>query len=71
MTTCSTHIRERVGAYLARDGVTRKSIADRLGCTPETLKNKLDGITQFTLDEAFELADIIGCSADDFRKPLS
>ena len=71
MASCSTYIRERVGAYSAREGVTRKSIADRLGCTPETLKNKLDGVTQFTLDEAFELADMIGCSADDFRNPLS
>lgn len=71
MATYSTNIRERVGAYIARDGVTRKSIAERLGCTPETLNNKLNGLTQFTLEEAFELADLIGCSADDFRKTLS
>ena len=66
-----SYIRERVGAFIARENVTKKSLADKLGCTDVSLYNKLNGITQFTLEEAFVLADTIGCSVDDFRKPLS
>lgn len=61
-------IRERLGAYLATSGATKQSVADSLGVTTVTLNSKLKGESEFSLSQAFALADLIGCSADDLRK---
>ena len=63
-------IRERVGAYITRERVTKQSIADLLGVSLNTLNSKLDGNSSFTLEQAFELADLMGCNVDDLRRPL-
>ena len=60
-------IRERLGAYLARTGATKKSVADALGITTVTLASKLRGESLFDLEQAFRLADLIGCRIDDLR----
>jgi DNA-binding XRE family transcriptional regulator len=63
-------IKERVGAYIARTGVSRESLAEKIGMSRTTFYQKLNGETEFKLGEAFALADAIGCSVDDLRKPL-
>lgn len=60
-------IRERLGAYLARTGATKQSVADALGITTVTLSSKLRGESLFDLEQAFRLADLIGCRVDDLR----
>ncbi len=61
-------IRERVGAYLLGNSASKSSIADRLGVSLNTLNAKLRGVSDFTLSQAFELADMLGCSVDDLRR---
>ena len=60
-------IRERLGAYLERTGATKQSVADALGITTVTLASKLRGDSCFDLDQAFRLADLMGCRVDDLR----
>lgn len=67
MSNDNTAIRERLGAYLECTKATRQSVADALGITANTLNSKLRGDSQFYLDEAFALADLIGCKVDDLR----
>lgn len=45
-------------AEIAKKGLKKTEIASRLGMTPETLKNKLTGKTEFTLDEIKILLNI-------------
>lgn len=61
---------ERVGAYCAKTGSSREDIANKLGVTRQSLRSKLNGEVDFKLSEAMNLADILGCTVDDFRKPL-
>ena len=60
-------IRERLGAYLARTAATKQSVAAALGITTVTLASKLRGDSLFDLEQAFRLADLIGCRVDDLR----
>ena len=60
-------IRERLGAYLERTGATKQSVASALGITTVTLASKLRGESLFDLEQAFRLADLIGCKVDDLR----
>lgn len=60
-------IRERLGAYLERTGTTKQSIASALGITTVTLASKLRGESLFDLEQAFRLADLMGCKVDDLR----
>lgn len=64
-------IRERVALHLARTGKTKGELADELGMSRVTLHAKLNGLSDFKLSEAETLANIIGCSVDDLRVPLS
>lgn len=60
-------IRERVGAYIERTGMTKGELAERLGMSRVTLHSKLMGQTEFRFGEAQELAEILGCSIDELR----
>lgn len=61
-------IKERLGAYLAGTGSTKASVAKHLGISMQTLYSKLRGESEFTLSQAFALADLMGCSVDDLRR---
>ena len=63
-------IKERIGAFLARTGTTREELADKLGMSRTALYQRLSGEVEFKLGEGFELAEILGCTVDDLRKPL-
>lgn len=65
------NIKERVGAYLERTGITRQAFATLIGVgTRETLNNKLEGKTEFTFSEIVRLCDVLGCTPNDLREPL-
>lgn len=49
---------------LARKGITRKTVAEALGVHINTLCNKLDGATPFTIEEAFAIKDAFLPEAD-------
>lgn len=60
-------IRERVGAFIERTGMTKAELANQLGMSRVSLHSKLSGQTEFRLSEAERLAEILGCSVDDLR----
>jgi len=60
-------IKERVGAYLEREGKTKRWLADELGMTTVSLYSKLNGDTEFTFSQAIRLSEILGCTVNDLR----
>lgn len=64
-------IKQRVAAYSAETGTTRREIAERLGMPRSTFYDKLNGKrSDFSLKEAKGLADILGCSVSELTEPL-
>lgn len=61
-------IKERVGAYLEREGKTKKWLADELDMTTVTLGSKLNGDTEFSFSQAIRLSDILGCTVSELRE---
>lgn len=65
----SSAVSQRVGAYVERSGTTKTHIAHDMGISRSTLRRKIHS-GDFTLSEAYDLADIIGCNVSDFyREP--
>lgn len=44
-------------AEMARYGVKNSDIQDLLGCTEKTVRNKLNGVTEFSVAEALKIRD--------------
>lgn len=61
-------IKERVGAYLEREGKTKKWLADELGVTSVTLNSKLNGETEFSFSQAIRLSEVLGCTVSELRE---
>ncbi len=51
-------------------GLTKKEIAFRKGVRPATLSRHLSGVIPLTLDQAYEYAEILGCSPQEILFPL-
>jgi len=60
-------IKERVGAYLEREGKTKQELASELGMTTVTLASKMSGRTDFTFSQAIRLSEILGCTVSELR----
>ena len=45
-----------LNAELARYGLTESDVATWISCTPKTVKNKLNGQTEFTLSEILAIS---------------
>ena len=60
-------IKERVGAYLEREGKTKKWLADKLDMSTVTLNAKLNGETEFSFSQAIRLSDVLGCTVSELR----
>lgn len=58
-------IKERVGAYLMREGMTKKKLAQELDMSVVSLNSKLNGNTEFSVSEAIRLSKILGCSLSE------
>ena len=63
-------IRDRIGIYLMREHATKKSVAELLGISVNTLNSKLDGDSSFSLEQAIKIADMVGCTLDELRVPV-
>lgn len=64
-------IEERINDYLNRTGTTREAIAADLGMSRQTFRKKVSGQIDFKLSESVALANILGCTVDDFRVPFN
>lgn len=60
-------IKERVGAFLEREGKTKKWLADELGMSTVTLGSKLSGETEFSFSQAIRLSEVLGCTISELR----
>lgn len=60
-------IKERIGAYLEREGKTKQELAAELGMSTVTLSSKMNGRTDFTFTQAIKLSEILGCTVSDLR----
>ena len=60
-------IKERVGAYLEREGKTKRWLAENLSMSTVTLNSKLSGETEFSFSQAIRLSEILGCNVSDLR----
>ena len=48
---------DNLKAEMARAGVSKDDIKNLLDCSMRTVDNKLDGVTDFTIPEAFKIRD--------------
>lgn len=51
-------------------GLTKKEIAYRKNVEPATLSRHLSGAIPLTLDQAYDYAEILGCSPQEILFPL-
>lgn len=58
-------IDEAIAAYMRREGLTQKQVAEKLGMAENTLSWKRRGIREFTLGEAIKVAKLTGSSLDE------
>lgn len=57
---------ELTGAYMLKEQVSKRQLADYLGFkSTTTLNNKLKGLSEFSLSEAGRLASLLGCTLDE------
>lgn len=50
---------ENLSRELKRKNVTQATVANLIGCTEKSLRNKLNGITDFTVSEATAIIENI------------
>lgn len=58
--------KEKIGAWLLREGNTKALLASKLGISAGTLNNRLSGDCEWSWSEVCKLADILGCQLSDF-----
>lgn len=63
----STAISEKVGAWLLKPGNSKAKMAEEMGITVGSLRNKLNGHTPWMWEEICAISDLTGCTTDDLR----
>ncbi len=53
-------------AEIARTGITKTELAEKAGMHYSSLNNKINGVTNFSIEEAFKICDALG--QEDIRK---
>lgn len=53
---------------IKESGIKRTVLADRLGCTPPTLRAKLSGKSELTIGDAYVLAKVLGLTSKDIKR---
>ena len=61
---------ERIGAYIAREGITKGKFADLANIKRATFYSRMNGDTEFTLVEGSKIAKVLGCSVDELLVPM-
>lgn len=64
MDSVSVSIREKVGAYCGRTGVSKADLAKALGMPYSTFLSKLNGPSKFSFSEGISLARLIELDPD-------
>ena len=59
------HINEKLGAWLLQPGNDRDKLAERIGITLPTLRERLAGRNQWKWSEVIKVAEITDCSLDE------
>lgn len=60
-------INEKLGAWLLIEGNTKSKLASALGISTVTINKKLSGETEWVWSQVCAIADLVGCTVDDFR----
>lgn len=60
-------IKTRIGVWLLKPEHTKKELAFKLGMTPQTLTNRLDGTFPWRWSEVCALTEVIGCSLEELQ----
>lgn len=58
-------INEKLGAWLLQPGNDRDTLAERIGITLPTLRERLTGRNQWKWSEVIKVAEITDCSLDE------
>ena len=58
-------INEKLGAWLLQPGNDRDTLAERIGITLPTLRERLTGRNQLKWSEVIKVAEITDCSLDE------
>lgn len=56
---------EKLKRLRLRNGFTQESLANKANIKFSTYVKKENGITKFTVEEAFTISKILGCSVED------
>lgn len=46
-------------AEIARKGITKTELAEKIGIHYNSLNNKINGVTNFSIEEAFRICDLL------------
>lgn len=65
MTYSTEFICGHVDDYVNENNTTKVALAQQMGMSRSALYEKLDGKRRWLLDEAIELADLMGCELTD------
>lgn len=58
-------INEKLGAWLLEKGNTNEKLADMIGITRPSLRERLNGNAQWKWSEVIRVAEITNCSLDE------
>ena len=58
--TRTAHVAANIRAEIARQRVSQRTLADRLGMSPAALSNRLTGMTPIDVNELSAIADVLG-----------
>lgn len=58
-------INEKLGAWLLQPGNDRDKLAEQIGITLPTLRERLAGRNQWKWSEVIRVAEITGCTLDE------
>ena len=50
---------------IAQKGIKKQHLASELGITPNSMSNKLKGLTKFDIDEVSKLVNVLGLSTGE------
>lgn len=62
---------EKVNQYVETHDTNREEIASQLGMNRQSLYNKLNGKTEFTMEEAYKLSRMLGITVDELAEAVA
>ena len=59
---------DRLRQRMYHKHITMTDVAKAIGINPITMSNKMNGVTPFTLDEAYKISQVLEIEPKDFTK---